>query len=108
MVQTRNGVQEFGRGWLFISPIKVLKSINLLRLAYRNNSISRAEMHSSITCFLNIVKMIYSSKSGEAKVAFDVIKNGYVRREYFGSGKIRIKVGYNGTGCWYFKIREKR
>jgi hypothetical protein len=52
--QTRKGVQELGRGWLFISPIKVWKSMNLLMLAYRKRSISKAEMHSMSICLLNI------------------------------------------------------
>jgi len=32
-VQTRKGVQELGKGWLFISPMKRWKSRNLLTLA---------------------------------------------------------------------------
>ncbi len=33
MDHTRNGVHELGSGWLFICPMKVLKSRNLLMLA---------------------------------------------------------------------------
>jgi hypothetical protein len=56
MAHTRNGVHELGKGWLFIWSMNVLKSRNLLMLAYRNSSISKAQTHSSVTCFLDIVQ----------------------------------------------------
>ena len=58
---TRNGVQVLGRGWLFIWSMNVLKSRNLLMLAYRNSSISKAQTHSSVTCFLDIVRLQFNN-----------------------------------------------
>jgi hypothetical protein len=52
---TRKGVQELGSGWLFISSINLLKSKNLLTLAYRNSSINSAAIHSKTTCLLSMV-----------------------------------------------------
>jgi len=56
--QTRKGVHELGRGWLFISPVKVWKSRNLLRLAYRKSIISKAEIHSWSICLLNMIEKV--------------------------------------------------
>ena len=56
MIQTTKGAHEVGKGWFLISLRKVEKSKNLLRLAYRNNMINKAEAHSISTCFFNIVK----------------------------------------------------
>jgi len=58
MIHTRKGVQELGSGWLFISPVNVWKSKNLLRLAYRKSMINKAEIHSRSTCLLNIVQLV--------------------------------------------------
>ena len=44
MDQTRKGVQEFGRGWLFISFMKVRKSRSLLMLAYKKSNTNRLTM----------------------------------------------------------------
>jgi len=58
MIQTRKGVHELGSGWLFISPVNVWKSKNLLKLAYRKSMINKAEIHSRSTCLLNIVRLV--------------------------------------------------
>jgi hypothetical protein len=54
IVHTRKGVRELGKGWLFISPINLLKSRNLLMLAYRKSIISNDEINSRIICLLII------------------------------------------------------
>jgi hypothetical protein len=58
MAQTRKGVNLSGKGWLFISPMKWLKSRNLLRLAYMKSIINKAEIDSNTTCLLIITSMV--------------------------------------------------
>ena len=56
MVHTRKGVQELGKGWLFISPMKRSKSRNLLTPAYRKSKINNAAIASSATCLLLMMR----------------------------------------------------
>ena len=48
MLHTRKGVIQLGNGWLFISPIKVLKASHLLTLAYKKSNINKEDIISII------------------------------------------------------------
>jgi hypothetical protein len=54
ILHTRNGVIQFGKGWLFISPIKSLKASHLLTLAYKKSNINKEDII-SIIIFLFII-----------------------------------------------------
>jgi hypothetical protein len=54
ILHTRNGVIQFGNGWLFISPIKSLKASHLLTLAYKKSNINKEDII-SIIIFLFII-----------------------------------------------------
>jgi hypothetical protein len=54
ILHTRYGVIQLGNGWLFISPIKTLKSSHLLTLAYKKSNINKEDII-SIIIFLFII-----------------------------------------------------
>jgi hypothetical protein len=54
ILHTRYGVVQFGKGWLFISPIKSLKASHLLKLAYKKSNINKEDII-SIIIFLFII-----------------------------------------------------